>query len=251
MEMIILKKTIRFVVSLIALGLCGAYAQAQGTDIEMMAKFKALYPNTTITDVKPSPIKGIWEVRMREQVAYTDETGRYLLFGALFDSKTQTDLSARRPAEQVKPVTAVFPKASIDNAIKSVKGDGSRVVAVFTDPRCPYCRSLESELAKLDNVTIYTFLYPVVSRESRTDSEAIWCSSSPQKSLRSVMAGSIAASQSGLKKGCIAPIDSNIALAQSMNIRATPALVSLDGRLKVGAAPAEQLNAWLNEGLTK
>ena len=222
-------------------------ASAGEPDIEMMTKMKRLYPATTFTGITKSPIAGLWEVQMGEQLAYTDASGQYLFLGSVIDLKSQRELTPPRKAEvgqagstPVQPKVA-FPSNFLSNAIKTVRGDGSRVVAVFSDPMCPHCMSMEREMAKLQNVTIYTFLYPIVAEASKVKSVSIWCSGNREKSWQDAMQ----ANKAPKLAHCANPINDNLVLGSRLGIQATPALVAADGRLFVGATSMANVDKWL------
>lgn len=206
-------------------------------------KFRAMYPNTRFTSVVKAKLAGLYEVQMGDNVAYADESGRYFIFGHLFDMKEQVDLTAQRAA----PVKKVeFPSQFLNNAIKTVKGDGSRVVAIFSDPDCPYCKKLEGELARMDNVTIYTFLFPLESLhpEAKTKSIAIWCSPNKEQAwTQAVLTGFVSK-----LNACNNPVNDNLVLGTRLGVTGTPTLIAADGRIMPGAAPAEKLDKWLNAG---
>jgi len=118
----------------------------------MLQKLKGLYPATRFTSVTGTPIDGVYEVVMGQNVAYVGGDGRHFLFGHLFDMRTQQDLTAAKftqseetPGEARQVNFATLP---LQDAVKVVKGDGSRLLAVFSDPRCPYCKALDEELAR-------------------------------------------------------------------------------------------------------
>jgi hypothetical protein len=140
----------------------------------MTARLKQMYPATRIERVDPSEIPALYEVVMGQNVAYTDASGRYFVFGHLFDMQTQRDLTAERLEKQQRVAFSELPFA---DAIKTVRGNGERVLAVFSDPDCPYCQRLESELEKLDNLTLYTFAYPLESLhpEAKDKAVSVWC----------------------------------------------------------------------------
>ena len=145
--------------SLLALTLSVA-AQADEARTALAQRLQERYPATPIERVQPSEIPGLYEVMIGRNPAYTDATGRYFVFGHLFDLQTQRDLTAERlQAEQ----RVAFAELPLSDAIRTIRGAGERVLAVFSDPDCPYCRRLEEELAKVDNLTVYTFAYPLES----------------------------------------------------------------------------------------
>ena len=205
-------------------------------EAEMEVRLNELYPSTRLSAVRPSEVSGLYEVTMGRNVAFTDPTGRYFVFGHLFDMKEQKDLTAQRLSDINRIDFAQLP---LQDAIKTVRGDGSRKLAVFSDPDCPYCKGLEGELAKLENVTVYTFLYPLegLHPEARGKSERIWCASNRAKAWSEFM--TIGKLPSGPK--CITPIERINQLAGSLGINGTPTLILQDGSLIPGAASAAEI----------
>jgi len=135
-------KISRFTAStfLAGLALLGACCSAYAGNADMLATLKSRYPNTTFTDVKESGLPGVYEVYMGRNIAYTDEGGRLFLFGHLYDMTAQRDLTAERMDALNR---ADFSALPLQDAIKTVRGNGQKVVAVFSDPDCPYCKKLE------------------------------------------------------------------------------------------------------------
>ncbi|WP_308925848.1 DsbC family protein [Janthinobacterium sp. J1-1] len=208
-----------------------------------------LYPHTRFGDIQRSAIPGIWEVWMGNNVAYVNDEGRHFIFGHLYDMQTQTDLTAAKKeqasvqAESARP-RIKFADLPLGDAIKAVRGNGQRKMAVFSDPHCPYCRQLELELAKLDNVTIYTFLYPIESLHPQAASvaQSIWCAKDKSAAWRQYMT-------TGKKPKvirCDTPINRNVALANSAGIFGTPYLLFANGTQAPGAMPAAALEQRLS-----
>ena len=170
---------------LVAWAAVAAPALAQPAS-ELPATLKRLYPGTAFDAVASSPMPGLSEVVMGTNVAYVDGSGRYFLFGRLFDMQTQRDLTAER-IEQLSAID--FGVLPLEAAIKSVRGTGSRILAVFSDPDCPHCRTLEHALATLDDVTVYTFLYPVEALHpgARDKAIAVWCAPDRPKAWSDLM----------------------------------------------------------------
>lgn len=208
----------------------------------LASKLKDLYPATKIERVQRSELPGLFEVVMGRNAAYTDSTGRYFIFGHLFDMKEQRDLTAERVEKAARIAFDTLPLA---DAIKTVRGKGERVVAVFSDPDCPFCRRLETELDKLDNVTLYTFLYPLegLHPEAKAKAVAVWCAKDRSGAWSELMrSGKVPT-----KASCDNPIERTIQLGQRLSIQGTPTLISSDGRLLPGAAPRERIEQWLAE----
>jgi thiol:disulfide interchange protein DsbC len=207
-------------------------------------KIRAMYPNTKFTDIRPSVLPGLVEIVMGQNIAYTDSQARYFIFGRVFDMKEQVDLTAQRLKEQRANQRVKYPASFLNNAIKTVKGDGSRQLVVFSDPNCPYCKNLERELAKLDNLTVYTFIYPVLGDDSKTLAIATWCAPDKSAAWRDLMLRQIRS----ILTSCVTPINENVTLGTQLGVTGTPTLIASDGRVLHGAASAEKINEWLGEG---
>lgn len=213
---------------------------ANASDDAMLDKLRNQYPNTNFSEVNPAEVNGLYEVVMGKNIAYTDADARYFVFGHMFDMVAQADLTAARK-QQLNRVE--WPKAYFMNAIKVVKGKGERKLVVFSDPDCPFCRQLEYELEKIDNVTIYTFLYPIDSLHPKAREKAIsiWCNTNPAAAWHDWM---ISGKEPKLR-ACLNPINDNVTLAAKFGINGTPTLISEDGRVMAGTAPAAQIENWL------
>ncbi len=210
--------------------------------IEMAGRLQALYPSTRFGAVNPTPWSGVFEVVMGTNLAYVDQSGQYFLFGHLYDMKAQRDMTAERKDLLARIDFDTLPLA---DAMKEVRGNGSRVLAIFSDPDCPYCQQLETDLRSLTNVTIYTFLMPLVSLHPAAHSKAIsvWCAKDR-----------IAAWHATMWRGepiadadCPHPVDRNVALGEQLGINGTPTLIAADGRMLPGAASKDQIEAWLQQ----
>jgi thiol:disulfide interchange protein DsbC len=207
--------------------------------IAVIHKLKALYPATQIKEVSGTPLPGIYQVLMGRNVAFVDESGRYFLFGHLYDMKDQRDLTMDSSATVAKTDFAALPLA---DAIVTVKGSGTRKVAVFMDPDCPYCRQLESALDKLTDATIYTFLMPLegLHPDAKRKSVGVWCAKDRAKAWNDLMTRNVVTDGS-----CDAPIDRNIKLAERLGITGTPTLIFANGQVMPGAPRTDQLEQLL------
>jgi thiol:disulfide interchange protein DsbC len=165
------------------------------------------------------------------------------LFGSLYDMKNQVDLTASA-TEMTNKLD--FSKLPLNKAIKTVKGNGKRIVAVFSDPECPYCKRLEAELGKVTDVTIYTFLYPLdgLHPEARAKAEAVWCSKDQSAAWQTLLLKG--KTPEGVKP-CATPIDDIASLASELGIQGTPYLITKDGRTMPGSADSARLNNFINE----
>ncbi|QYD70798.1 DsbC family protein [Paraburkholderia edwinii] len=235
-----MKKRIRIaaLVLTVAAVALGCSAQADQTTDKLKSTLQSrLGSDVEIKGVSKSPIAGLYEVNLGSQILYSDANGDYLLLGDLVDAKTRKNLTEARLSELNRIDFASLPFA---NAVKVVKGDGSRKIAVFSDPNCPYCRQLENTLKSVDNITVYTFLYPVLSPDSTAKAKSIWCSTDRAKAWESWMTQRNAPTAAGTCD--TAAIDKNLSLGQSMNVSGTPTVFLADGTRLPGAVPADQLN---------
>jgi thiol:disulfide interchange protein DsbC len=205
----------------------------------LLVTLKKRFPATQFDTVTRSPIPGLFEVVMGPNTVYTDVSGRYFLFGNVFDTRTQQDLTVRREAPASRVAFSALPLA---DAIRTVKGTGARVFAVFTDPDCAHCQRLENDLESLDNVTIYRFLVPLQDvPDGHAKVRSVWCATDREGALASLRAGT------GLPPAsCDDPAARNVGLMQKLHLPGTPALIAADGRTQIGALPAPELLAWLD-----
>lgn len=216
-------------------------AAAQSAAPELQAKLLQLYPKTVFTSVSTTPVNGVYEVVMGKTVSYVDVSGRYFFFGNLFDMATRTDMTAPRIAAATRIDVARLP---VRDAIKLVKGNGKRVLHVFSDPDCPACRALEPTLAGLSDVTIYMFPFPLASihPDAVRKATSIWCSPDRARAWTDWML----TSKQPAAATCDNPVARNMELAQQLDINATPTLISADGRKQAGALGEAALNAFIN-----
>jgi thiol:disulfide interchange protein DsbC len=206
----------------------------------MGSRLQSLYPSTRFGAVNPTPWPGVFEVVMGTNLAYVDQSGQYFLFGHLYDMKAQHDLTAERKDLLARIDFGTLPLA---DAMREVRGNGSRMLAIFSDPDCPYCQQLESDLQGLTNVTIYTFLMPLVSLHPGAHNKAVsvWCAKDSIAAWHATMWRG----ESIAEADCPNPVDRNVALGERLGINGTPTLIAADGRMLSGAASKDQIEAWL------
>jgi thiol:disulfide interchange protein DsbC len=199
------------------------------------------YPNVQIESVAKTPIAGIYEVFVNGGIHYVDENVDYIFMnGRLIDVERKTDLTDQR----MQVLTGIkFDQLPLDLAFRRVQGNGTRRLAYFTDPNCPYCKQIEPNLAKLENVTIYIFLYPVLGQDSLEKSKAVWCSKDRVKAWDEMMRNGNPPKAAG---ACDTPIEKILAFGRQKNIRGTPTLFFADGQRVVGAIPADRLKNLLD-----
>ena len=195
-----------------------------------------------IDEVRPSPIPGVYEVRYAgTEILYTDAKGEYLIQGSLIDAKTMTNLTEAR----IDKLSAVdFASLPVKDALVIKQGSGARKMAVFVDPNCGYCKRFERDLATIKDVTIYTFIIPILGPDSTAKSRDIWCAKDAVKSWRAWMIDG-ATPVKVMDKCDTAAIDRNLEFARKYRVNGTPAVFFEDGTRKPGALPAEMVEKLL------
>ena len=194
-----------------------------------------------IDEVRKTPMAGLYEVRVGAELYYTDAQGDYLLHGNLIDTRAQKDLTQ----ERVDKLTAIkFDDLELKNAFTIVRGDGKRRMAIFEDPNCGYCKHLEQDLQKVDNVTVYVFLVPILGADSRTKTRQIWCAPDRAKAWLDWMVRNAAPEGNPICN--TEAIDANVAFARKYRINGTPAIVFADGTRVPGAIKADQVEQMLS-----
>lgn len=190
----------------------------------------------TVTSVTKTPYLGLYEVYVDGQIVYTDEKVSALLIGALVDGKTMKNVTD----ERMQKLTAIkFADLPLALAVKQVRGDGKRVFATFEDPNCGYCKKLAKDIAKLENVTIYTFLYPILSPDSLEKSNQIWCATDRAKAWNEWMIDGKAPSGKG---DCdTTAVKKTIEMGRKLAITGTPTIFFADGERIPGAIPIAKI----------
>jgi thiol:disulfide interchange protein DsbC len=191
---------------------------------------------------------GLYEVVLDAEIFYVDERANYLIAGNVFDLHNQENITAQRKEEATR---IDFKSLPLDLAVKTVRGNGSRVLAIFEDPNCPYCKRFEKDIAKLNDATIYTFLYPILSRDpaaaddSYPKSRAIWCAPDRAAAWSQLMLEGkrLAAAPAQCKH----PLEEILTLGQKLHVTGTPTLVFADGRRSPGAIPLDKVERMLTE----
>ncbi len=223
--------------ALIALGV----ASSAGADENEIRKAIEGRLKSKVESVTKTGYLGLYEVYVDGHIIYTDEKVTTLIDGVLLDAKTGQNITEDR----LRKLTAIkFTDLPLDRAIKQVRGDGKRVLATFEDPNCGYCKRLARDLQKLDNVTIYTFLYPILSEDSVKKSRQIWCSSDRSKVWTDWM---VENRPPAGKDDCdTSAVTKNQEFGKKLNISGTPTLFFADGERIPGAVPLARIEQKLS-----
>ncbi len=207
------------------------------------------YPKFKVDKVTKTPYAGLYEVFMAGQIIYTDEKLTFLIAeGRLVDPKTKKDITGERLEELTK---IDFNSLPLDQAIKVVKGNGSRKLVVFSDVDCPYCKRLErNELANITDVTVYTFLYPIeqLHPDAANKSKLIWCANNRVKAWEDWILRDQLPSSAG---NCEVPLEKVGQLAKKAGVSSTPTLIFADGKRMLGAQPYKEIERMLTAAAKK
>ena len=230
---------------LAALACTTALADSDDVPADVAAKIRATLheriPELHIDAIHKGPLPGLYELNTGAELLYTNDTGTLIFAGSVVDTKTRQNLTADR----WNTLNAVdFNTLPFDLAIKTVRGDGSRKLAVFADPLCPYCQQLEREMQGITNVTIYTFLYPLetIHPGASVKSVDIWCSKDRSTAWSKWMLQKVEPGDTRCKG---APIETLQALGEKLHIDSTPTMFTVDGKRTRGAIKHNEIEQLL------
>ncbi|WP_438504154.1 DsbC family protein [Acinetobacter towneri] len=210
-------------------------------DVATVSKnVKQQHPQLKLDNIQATEMKGIYSASMDGQVVYLNEDAQHILAGSMIRLKDQHNLTKDLLIQQN---SVDWKKLPLQDAIKSVRGTGKRQIAIFSDPNCPYCKQLEAELKKLNNITIYTFILPLKA-QSVAPSKQVYCEKNPALAWENL----ITKAQSPTSQtSCANPVERNMALAHRLGINGTPAIIFSNGFKVMGAYPAAQIEQIFKE----
>ena len=222
---------------------------AWADEASLRKTIETAYPKMHVQSVAKTPYAGLYEVFLDGQIIYTDEKFSFLIAeGRLVDPKNKRDITSERLEELTRVDFSALP---LNQAVKVVKGNGSRKLAVFSDPDCPFCKRLEqNELSGITDVTIYTFLFPLeqLHPDAGNKSKAIWCAPNRAQAWENwILRGQLAQGSTS----CETPLAKNAALGKKIAITSTPTLIFSDGRRMLGAYPAQEIEKALDAAAKK
>ena len=218
-----------------------AVSSARADEASVKRLVEARFSGIRVEHVAKTPYLGLYEVKVGDEMIYTDERVSYVFNGSIIDARTRRNLTE----ERLQKLSVIkFDELPLDIAIKQVRGNGKRAVAIFSDPYCPYCKRLDKSLSRVSDVTIYTFLYPILRPEQSPQmASRIWCAPDRAKAYYDLM---LYNKEPAVSVACKAPVDRWIALGQKLSIRATPVSFVPNGQRVVGAR-FEELKKLMDE----
>jgi thiol:disulfide interchange protein DsbC len=215
---------------------------AEAANVKKLVEQK--FTGVVVGNVSRSPYFGLYEVQFDDQVVYTDAKVTYVLVGSIYDAATKKNLTEAKMRELNR---VSFDGLPFNLALKKVKGNGQRKLAVFSDPDCPFCHRLETELKNIDNVTIYTFLFPIdqLHPDAGRKAKLIWCAPDQQKAWDTFFESGTLPKNNG---DCDNPVAATNAVGQKLHVVATPTLIFADGTVVAGAIPAQRIEDEIAQG---
>jgi thiol:disulfide interchange protein DsbC len=215
----------------IALALALSAMSAHADDAKIRKVVESKLGGVKIEGIQPGPL-GLYEVRFKGpngmQVVYTDANATHIFLGKIYDAANDRDLTE----ERLRKLNAIkFESLPLEQAVKIQRGDGKRVLAMFSDPFCPACRQFEQTLQQVNDVTIYVFMFPVIRPELADQSKAVWCSPDRAKAWIDV---ALRGKPPAAKPSCTNPVEKNLELGKSLGVNSTPTLIFGNGERIAG-----------------
>lgn len=232
----------RCLLCVLSLALC---APAFADEASIKKAIEARMPGAKVESVSKTPYSGLYEVQIGNEILYADRDAEYIFIGSVHDGETLENLTEAR----ARALSAIkFEDLPLDQAFKIVNGKGTRKLAYFTDPNCPYCKRMDQELTKVPDLTVYVFLYPILSPDSMTKSQGVWCSADRGKAWLGLMLEDKLPTAKG---SCDTPILKNLQLGQKLRVKGTPALFFPNGERVSGAITADEVEKLLAQSAAK
>lgn len=229
----------KLILTLLSLVTTMSYANVEQVKQQMATQ----YPDLEVKNIQSTEMTGLYSATIEDQIVFLTADGQYLLAGNAIRLKDQHSLTKELSLKHNRIDWKDLP---LNDAIKTVHGNGQHKLAIFSDPNCPYCKQLEAELKKLNDVTIYTFILPF-KPQSVAPSKQVFCESNPVTAWDNLIVRGVAPKTS---KACANPIERNLALAKKLGVNGTPAVIFSNGSKVAGALPASEIEKiWKSQGL--
>jgi thiol:disulfide interchange protein DsbC len=224
---------------LFALACALASGAATADDARIRKAVEEKLGGVKVEGIQKGPL-GLYEVRFRGssgmRIVYTDENATHIFVGKIYETQSDKDLTE----ERLRKLNAIrFDSLPLEQAVKIQRGSGKRVIAMFSDPYCPACKTFEKVLQQVDDITVYVFMFPVIRPELADQSKAVWCSSDRAKAWLDI---ALRGKPSAAKAGCANPVDKNVELGRTLGVNSTPTLVLANGERITGGLALDDLN---------
>ena len=231
------------------LAFCLLPALALGDEATIRRVLESKLGGAKIEAIQPAALPGLYEVSFRAkegaQVVYTDANANYIFSGKLYDLRRDRNLTE----ERLRKLNAVrFDALPLAQAVKIQRGNGKRVMAMFSDPYCPYCQQFEKTLAQIDDITVYVFMYPVIRPELAEHSKAVWCAQDRSKAWLDL---ALRAKPVAVSVACETPVEKNLELGRGLGVNSTPTLIFASGERIAGGLSAADLREMLDSTLAR
>jgi thiol:disulfide interchange protein DsbC len=233
------------IAALLALSLAACFGAARADEAAMRKALEPKLGGMRIDAVLPTPIPGLFEIQLRTpegmQVIYSDSTGNYAIQGNLYDFRADRNLTE----ERLRKLNVIkFDELPLDLAVKIKRGNGKRVLAMFSDPYCPYCQQFEKTLQQIDDVTVYVFMYPIIRPQNADHSKAVWCSPDRAKAWLDL---ALQSKRPAAAATCDNPVEKVLELGRALRVNSTPTLIFANGERVAGGLPAPDLRDLLDK----
>jgi len=232
-----------------ALVFCMLPAVALADEATIRRVMEAKLGGAKIEGIQPAPVAGLYEVRYRGPdgvgVFYTDANANYIIAGKIYEARSSRNLTEERLR---KLNTVKFESLPFAQAVKIQRGGGKRVLAMFSDPYCPYCKQFEQTLQQMDDITVYVFMYPVIRPELADHSKAVWCSPDRAKAWLDL---ALRCKPAAASASCETPVEKNLELGRSLGVSATPTLILPNGDKISGGVQASDLREMLDDAMAQ
>lgn len=233
------------IAAILVLSLAACFSAARADEAAIRRTLEPKLGGVHIDAILPTPIPGVFEIQFRTpegvQVIYSDSTGNYAIQGNIYDFRSDRNLTE----ERLRKLNVVkFDELPLDLAVKIKRGNGKRVLAMFSDPYCPYCQQFEKTLQQIDDITIYVFMYPIIRPQNADHSKAVWCSPDRAKAWLDL---ALLAKRPAAAATCDNPVDKVLELGRSMRVNSTPTMILANGERIAGGLPAQDLKDLLDQ----
>jgi thiol:disulfide interchange protein DsbC len=239
-----MKKLCLLLVLALTVGVVSAETTPKAEATDPRAEIAKKFGGVSVEDIRPSPIKGLFEVALGSDTAYVSADGRFLISGDMYDVDSRTNLTEAGRSDTRKKLLA---KLDEKDMIVFAPDAPKHTITVFTDVECGYCRKLHSEIAQINKlgVRVRYMAYPRAGPGTADwqKMEAVWCSKDRKTAITQAKQGTdVKAASCGAT-----PVAKQYALGEQMGVRGTPAIFTATGDYIGGYLPPQQLVEQLNE----